>query len=257
MRFTERSAPTSSTPSTPSSWRSSKPTWPSARPAAARSASSARPRPSSPCWRRRRRRRPMLRDSILAAIGQVRPLPPPEPETARRGDRSAAPAVAAPEAVDELAVRRLSRRSRFLSLAVAAALVVALALGGWGFSQAQGRQAQIAEAALETQLYTAPDVKIVATTTSNGAQVSFVSSKQPEQGALRGQRSAAHRGGQALPAVDAQGDPAVGRQPARRRDAPPVVQRTGCRLHCAGRDDRAGRRIRRSRRPRAVASAPI
>jgi anti-sigma-K factor RskA len=120
---------------------------------------------------------PMLRDSIMAAIGQVRPLPPPELETAPAELVPAPPEVAAAEPLDELAVRRLSRRSRFLSLAVAAALVVALALGGWGFSQARGRQEQIASAALETQLYTAPDVKIVATTTSNGAQVSFVSSR--------------------------------------------------------------------------------
>jgi len=128
---------------------------------------------------------PLLRDSILTAIAQVRPLPPPELETApqdvvppRRPTAVEEPEVQpAAEPVDELAVRRLSRRSRFLSLAVAAALVVALALGGWGFTQARGRQAQIAEAALETQLYTAPDVKIVATTASNGAQVSFVASK--------------------------------------------------------------------------------
>ena len=120
---------------------------------------------------------PQLRDSIMSAIGQVRPLPPPEPETAPAEITSLPPRVSSATPADELALRRLSRRSRFLSLAVAAALVVALALGGWGFSQAQGRQAQIAEAALETQLYTAPDVKIVATTANNGAKVSFVSSK--------------------------------------------------------------------------------
>lgn len=120
---------------------------------------------------------PMLRGSILSAISQVRPLPPPEPESAPAEVVYAPRRAVVPEPVDELAVRRLSRRSRFLSLAVAAALVVALALGGWGFAQSQGRQTQIAEAALETQLYTAPDVKIAATTTSNGAQVSFVSSR--------------------------------------------------------------------------------
>ena len=120
---------------------------------------------------------PLLRESIMTTISQVRPLPPlehqsPPAEVVPQPRRAVVPAP-----VDELAVRRLARRSRFLSLAVAAALVVALALGGWGFSQSQGRQAQIAEAALETQLYTAPDVKIVATTASNGAQVSFVSSR--------------------------------------------------------------------------------
>lgn len=119
---------------------------------------------------------PALRDSVLAAIGQVRPLPPPEPAQAP-GELVPLPRRAAPEAVDELAVRRMARRSRLLSLAVAAALVVALAVGGWGFNQAQERQSQIADSALQTQLYTAPDVKIVPATTSTGAKVSFVSSK--------------------------------------------------------------------------------
>ncbi|MBA3527722.1 MAG: anti-sigma factor [Propionibacteriaceae bacterium] len=120
---------------------------------------------------------PALRGSILAAIKEVRPLPPelpvapPEPRPRRAPDESAE----APK-TDELALRRQRRATRMLTLAVAAAMVIALALGGWVFNLVQERQAQVAESALETQLLSAPDLKVY-TTTLNGAKVSFVVSK--------------------------------------------------------------------------------
>lgn len=136
---------------------------------------------------------PTLRSSVLAQIGQVRPLPPELPvEAPTTADsvrpRRAMKPVARPaepfddvEPVDELARRRQRRRTRLLTLAVAAVSVLALSLGIGVVNLVQNRQAQVAaadvETQLEAQLYTAPDVKIVPATTVNGAQVSFVSSK--------------------------------------------------------------------------------
>ena len=93
--------------------------------------------------------------------------PPIEP-------RSARPAV---RPVDELALRRARRRTRILAAVVAAAMVVAVALGGWVYTLVKERQAQVAEAALETQLYSAPDVKIYPLRLPSGGQFSFVVSK--------------------------------------------------------------------------------
>jgi hypothetical protein len=93
--------------------------------------------------------------------------PPIEP-------RSAQPAV---RPVDELALRRARRRTRVLAAVVAAAMVVAVALGGWVYTLVRERQAQVAEAALETQLYSASDVKIYPLRLPSGAQFSFVVSK--------------------------------------------------------------------------------
>lgn len=124
---------------------------------------------------------PALRGSILAAIKEVRPLPPEQPVT-RPADRAAvvdlhpvrANAQPSVESTDELALRRQRRRSRILAVAVAAVTVVALSLGSWAFSLVQGQQAQVASVSLETQLLAAPDAKIYPTTMRNGAQVSFV-----------------------------------------------------------------------------------
>ena len=58
-----------------------------------------------------------------------------------------------------------------------AAMVVALGLGGWVVNLVQDRQAQSAEAALETQLMTAPDTKHYTKRMQNGAPVTFVVSK--------------------------------------------------------------------------------
>lgn len=130
---------------------------------------------------------PELKGSILAAIQQVRPLPPETPEVEvayapRRAalavvpERDPAPVEARP-VVDELTQRRQQRARRLLALATAAAVVVALALGGVAANLARERQAQVAEAALESQLLTAPDAKTYATTMRDGTRVSFIASK--------------------------------------------------------------------------------
>lgn len=128
---------------------------------------------------------PALRASILTAIHEVRPLPPELPADAavaqlpRRARVETAEPVRPGEQTgptDELAVRRARRRTRVLTLAVAAVTVIALSLGGWVFSLVQNQQAQVADVAAQTQLYSAPDVKVYPTTL-NGAKVSFVVSK--------------------------------------------------------------------------------
>jgi hypothetical protein len=144
---------------------------------------------------------PELRGSILAAIGSVRVLPPilpaltdDEPDTVPSRPRRALELVEGPAAeptasppevsaearpvVDELALRRQQRRTRILTGAVAAVMVVALALGGVVYSLVQSRSSQVAEAALETQLFSAPDVHFYPTRTTNGGRVTFVASKQ-------------------------------------------------------------------------------
>ena len=111
---------------------------------------------------------PSVRTNILSAIKEVRPLPP---------EQSAPMLAFAPTAVDELALRRQRRRTRVLTALVAAVMVVALGLGGVVYGLVQSRQAQIAQDTLETQLFSASDVKVVNTASLNGGQVSFVASK--------------------------------------------------------------------------------
>ncbi|HEX8509490.1 MAG TPA: anti-sigma factor [Propionibacteriaceae bacterium] len=135
---------------------------------------------------------PALRGSILSAIREVRPLPPEEHETpgeapaARRMLVEAEPQTTDDPPVDELAVRRQRRATRLLSLAVAASMVLALALGGWVFNLQQDRAAQVASANLVTELMAAPDAKVVKTTLKNGAPVSFVISKSLDKALLLG-----------------------------------------------------------------------
>ena len=121
---------------------------------------------------------PSLRDSVLGAIGQVRPLPP----LPTRSVEPAAPGwprqVVAPSMADELTVRRQRRTVRLLSLAVAAALVIALGLGGWVYSLVQQQQAQVTQAQLESELFSAPDVRVYTSTVEGRGQVSFVVSKR-------------------------------------------------------------------------------
>jgi hypothetical protein len=137
---------------------------------------------------------PALRNSVLSAISEVRVLPPilPAPSDTEAnttteqalpsvpaqpsGAVPAPPSVSAP--IDELALHRARRRTRVLSLAVAAAMVVALSLGGWVFSLNRAQQQQIASASAETQLFAAPDVKIYPVPLKSGGQASFVVSKQ-------------------------------------------------------------------------------
>jgi len=127
---------------------------------------------------------PALRSAILSAITEVRPLPPADPE--HEGEHLPRRALAVPDepadaAPDELALRRQRRATRLLAFAVAAALVVALAMGGWVVNLVQDRRALVAESALETQLQTAPDAKIYTEKMVNGAPVSFVVSKSLNQ----------------------------------------------------------------------------
>jgi hypothetical protein len=141
---------------------------------------------------------PALRGSILAAIQQVRPLPPETaadapaaaPRPARlalahdadtradptpHGARPINPVDAAPGSapVDELAVRRSRRTTRLLTLVAAAALVVALAMGGWVANLRQDRQAPVAVTNVEAELLAAPDLRVVTTKLKNGGEVSF------------------------------------------------------------------------------------
>ncbi|HKN45733.1 MAG TPA: anti-sigma factor, partial [Propionibacteriaceae bacterium] len=123
---------------------------------------------------------PALRTSILAAISEVRPLPPePSAETAapEPSPRVTLPAPAPRRPVDELALRRQQRRTRVLSVLVAAVVAAALALGGVVYGLVNARQAQVAQQAAETELLTAPDVKTYSATMKDGGQISFVVSK--------------------------------------------------------------------------------
>jgi len=119
---------------------------------------------------------PGLKASVMTAISGVRVLPPePTGMEEQAGAPAAEPVTGAPE--DELALRRQQRRTRLLWLAVAAATVLALSLGGWVVSLVQQQQAQVATSTAETQLYSAPDVVIRPVTLPNGAKASFVASK--------------------------------------------------------------------------------
>jgi anti-sigma-K factor RskA len=83
-----------------------------------------------------------------------------------------------PPAVDEVALRRSRRRSRFLTGLVAAMLALAVGLGGVVYTLAQQRQAQIAQTALEQQLYSAPDAVTTTSPLPGGGQVTFIASRQ-------------------------------------------------------------------------------
>ncbi len=131
---------------------------------------------------------PALRESVLSSIVGVRQLPPLEGNPRRALPSDEEPeeeplppaALARTEApvVDELALRRSSRRARVLSVLVAAVAVVALALGGtvWGLVRQQQPPVAAGPSA-DTSLLAAPDAKIVKASLDNGAQVSFIVSK--------------------------------------------------------------------------------
>ena len=131
-----------------------------------------------------------LRSSILSAISEVRPLPPellppellPPEQSAEIAPAQPSPPPAAERApadhpIDELALRRQQRRTRILSVLVAAVVAAALALGGVVYGLVQARQSQVAQQAAETELLTAPDVKTYTATMKDGGQVSFVVSR--------------------------------------------------------------------------------
>jgi hypothetical protein len=150
---------------------------------------------------------PALRSSILSAIAEVRPLPPEETVEVRAdGAPRRLPAPDSPgpggshlrEArVDELAVRRSRRATRLLTFAAAAALVIALALGGWVVSLRQDQQGQVAGAALEAQLLAAPDLKVVTTKMQNGGVASFRYSRSLDKAMFVGNGLAAPGEGKA------------------------------------------------------------
>jgi Anti-sigma-K factor rskA/Putative zinc-finger len=147
-----------------------------------------------------------LRERVLTGIREVRPLPPgeatsPTPASLdalrpasmrpasmrRRGPDWAPTASEAPDwdaPADDRADRGQWRRTGVLALAVAAALVVALALGGWVYTLQQQRetlttQREAATRAVERerQLLSAPDARVL-TRTAGGARYSFVVSRQ-------------------------------------------------------------------------------
>ena len=122
---------------------------------------------------------PVLRESILAAISQVRPLPPEPAAEAASAKTSPDVTATAPteRPVDELALRRQRRRTRVLTVLAAAVLAAAVALGGTVYTLVQGRQAQVAQQAAETELLTAPDVQTYSATMKDGGQISFVVSR--------------------------------------------------------------------------------
>lgn len=132
---------------------------------------------------------PALRGAVLAGIGSVRQLPPlpATPQAAGPGRaedqervaRAAGASVVRHDPVaDELAVRREHRRTRVLTLLVAAVTVLALALGGVVVSLVQGRQAPVVSApAVDPSLLSAPDAQIRPVQLKNGAHGSFVVSK--------------------------------------------------------------------------------
>ena len=126
---------------------------------------------------------PDLQPWVPAAVTELRPLGPDE----------VAPLDEHPSEVpdwtwlgvtaslsDDLTDRRSRRTDRILAALLAAALVVALAFSGWVYVSWQQNQTQVAEAQRETDLLTAPDVKVY-TSTVEGAPVSYVVSKERKQ----------------------------------------------------------------------------
>lgn len=169
-----------------------------------------------------------IRGSVLSAIRTVRPLPPAtEPhdqdlKTLRAG--SGTPDLA----TDQLAARRAGRKTRggwrrTLTALIAAAAVIALALGGFVYNLNEQRQTDLVAQAAEARqndLLSAPDAKIY-TTTRGGAQYSFVVSKQrnaalflgsdlPNPGAGKTYQLWTLQGRRAFP--DALVDPSLGTQ---------------------------------------------
>nr|WP_232531496.1 anti-sigma factor [Microlunatus antarcticus] len=144
-----------------------------------------------------------MRASVLAGIADVEQLPP-LPGRPRRALASVDPVevddppvvadTAASPLVDELALRRVSRRARVLSVLVAAVTVVALALGGVAISLVrQAQQPQVAEPQVtqtpqppqvDPALLAAPDARIRRTKLIDGTEVSFVVSKEQNRAAF-------------------------------------------------------------------------
>lgn len=166
---------------------------------------------------------PSLRTSVLWQIATVRPLPPEqsaetsgsptspgwwaETETSAPGtppDAVPTPGVGvlepaatvAPQPVDELALRRQRRTRRMLTGLVAAALALVVGLGGWVSVLRGDQQDQQVASQQVSELLTAPDATVYATT-MNGSSVSFVVSKDRNQALFLGNDVAAPGDGKA------------------------------------------------------------
>lgn len=140
---------------------------------------------------------PALRASVLAAISQVRPLPP-EVEATSEPAAAATPVVVpatprrgldedreiADEPVDELALRRQRRVTRLLTGLVAAAAVVALALGGWAMTLQQRMDTVVAQSEARTELLSAPDVEAVSVPLPDGGHVGYTLSREQDRAML-------------------------------------------------------------------------
>lgn len=142
---------------------------------------------------------PSLRVSVLDAVAGLEQLPPlPAAPTADEVAAGPGAPVGGPPAVvpvddpvvDELALRRASRRARVLSVLVAAVTVVALALGFtvWGLVRQQeppaaGPAPTVTVPQVDPSLLAAPDARIYSATV-NGAAASFVVSKRLNRAAF-------------------------------------------------------------------------
>lgn len=141
---------------------------------------------------------PALRASVLAAIREVRPQPPEVDDTSAPVVGVTTPPVAAaagrglPEdhedagaPLDELARRRQRRVTRLLTGLVAAAVVVALALGGWAMTLQQRVGTVVAESAVRTELLSAPDVEAVSVPLPDGGgHVGYTLSREQDRAIL-------------------------------------------------------------------------
>lgn len=140
-----------------------------------------------------------MRSRILDSIAGLPQLPTGHEDTVvrplRRAERSTGPRRAAPGSelveepepqIDELALRRQRRRSRFLSGLVAAMLALAVGLGGVVYSLVQERQTQVASQRLEEELLRAPDVTVVRKAGRDGGRATFVVSKDLDRALFLG-----------------------------------------------------------------------
>lgn len=132
---------------------------------------------------------PALRDSVLSAIGQVRQEPPdPAREPVAPAGRHAGPPVAGTPAdstpTDSRVVpidrrRRTHRVLRSAAAALgAAALIAAIALGGWAYGRSQVLGDQRAGAAAVARIIGAPDAHTFRQPGPHGMQVTYVVSRR-------------------------------------------------------------------------------
>jgi Anti-sigma-K factor rskA/Putative zinc-finger len=124
----------------------------------------------------------------LAPVTELRPLEPHEvaPLEEHPSVVPDMPWLGVAAALTDDVDRRSRRWSRVLIVLVAVALVAALALGAWVYVSRQQIQAQASQAQRETELLTAPDVRLYPSTV-NGVPVSYVVSEQRNEVLFIGQ----------------------------------------------------------------------